>query len=537
MVKPQVFEQVLAPLGSVWAAAVVALFPLGVLLVFLAGLRISAWAAVLLCAAVTVVLAVGVWQAPIGGTLTAYLLGSATGLWSVGWIVFWGLIIYNTLVVMGAFSALRDWLVMAAGPDIRVQVLVLAWAFGALLEGLVGFGYPWAVVAPVLIGLGMADLAALRTAALGNTAPVSFGALGAPIIGLAAVTGLPLLDLSAAIGRIVAVLAIAPPFLLIYLVSGREGLRTGWPLGLVAAAGFVAGQYPTSQYLGPYLPAVIGALTCLTALLVFLRVWTPRPLPVGGPVWTTAPSSGDRRRDLTLAVQAGLVPIGILVAVVVAWTGPWSPLPRYVPLKLSVAAQGSLGRLVTITFSWAPFVAGTATLTAWLLITAYLRPSRRQLARAFRTAFDQMWGALLVAPLIFGLAAVFNYAGMANTLAGAFASLGPAYVLLAPVLGWIAVALSGSATSSNTLFGAFQLSVGRLLGVPDVLFPALNCVGAAFGKPIAPQTASVGVSTTSHVRREGDVVRSNLAWTVALLGYVVGVAVLFALLVPPAAAP
>ena len=416
-----------------------------------------------------------------------------------------------------------------------MQVLVLAWAFGALLEGLVGFGYPWAVVAPILIGLGMSDLAALRTAALGNTAPVPNGALGAPIIGLAAVTGLPLLELSAATGRIVALLAIAPPFLLIYLVSGREGLRTGWPLGVVAAAGFVAGQLPTSQFLGPYLPAVIGALTCLGSLLLFLRVWTPQPLSVGGP--SDYVVVRDRRHELILAIQAGLVPIGILVAVVVAWTGPWSPLPRFVPFKLSVAAQGSLGTPVAVTFSWAPFVAGTATLTAWLLITAYLRPSRRQLGRSFRAALSQMWGALLVAPLIFGLAAVFNYSGMGNTLAAAFAALGPAFVLLAPVLGWIAVALSGSATSSNTLFGAFQLSVGRLLGAPDVLFPALNCVGAAFGKPIAPQTASVGVSTTTQVRREGNIIRYNLAWTLAMLGYVVLVAVLFAVFLPHVAGP
>ena len=527
------FVQVLDPLGNVWVAAGVALLPLGVLLVSLAGLRISAWAAVLLCAALTIVLAVVVWDAPIDKTLMAYGLGSATGLWSVGWIVFWGLLIYNTMVTMGAFAALRDWLVMAAGPDVRVQVLVLAWAFGALLEGLVGFGYPWAVVAPILIGLGMSDLAALRTAALGNTAPVSNGALGAPIIGLAAVTGLPLLELSASIGKIVAVLAIAPPFLLIYLVSGREGLRTGWPLGVVAAAGFIAGQLPTSQYLGPYLPAVIGALTCLASLLLFLRVWTPAPLPVGG--GPTDLPSGDRRHELMLAIQAGLVPIGILVAVVVAWTGPWSPLPRFVPFKLSVAAQGSLGTPVAVTFSWAPFVAGTATLTAWLLICAYLRPSRRQLGRAFRSALSQMWGALLVAPLIFGLAAVFNYAGMGNTLAAAFAAVGPAFVVLAPVLGWIAVALSGSATSSNTLFGAFQLSVGRLLNVPDVLFPTLNCVGAAFGKPIAPQTASVGVSTTTQVRREGNIIRYNLPWTLAMLGYVLLVAVLFALFVPQVA--
>jgi lactate permease len=448
--------------------------------------------------------------------------------------VFWGLIIYNTLLRVGGFAALRDWLVMAAGPDIRVQVLVLAWAFGALLEGLVGFGYPWAVVAPILIGLGMSDLAALRAAALGNTTPVSYGALGAPIIGLAAVTGLPLLDLSAGIGKVVAVLAFGPPLVLIYLVSGRAGLRTGWPLAVVASLGFVAGQLPTSQFLGPYLPAVIGAITCLAAVLGFLRVWTPAPLPAGSQTFTPELPVGNRRRELRLAFGAGIVPIGVLVAVVMAWTGPWSPLPRYVPLKLSVAARGSLDAPVVVTFSWAPFVAGTATLTAWLLISAYLRPSRRQLTAIFRSALSQMWGALLVAPLVFGLAAVFNFSGMANTLAATFARLGPAYVLLAPLLGWIAVALSGSNTSSNTLFGAFQLSVGRLLGVPDLLFPALNSVGAAFGKPIAPQTASVGVSTTTQVRREGNVIRFNLTWTVALLGYLLLTALLFSLFLPHA---
>lgn len=526
------FTQVLAPWGSGWLAAGVALFPLAALLICLAGLRISAWLAVLLCAGVTMVLAIGVWQAPVGGTLKAYGLGAATGLWSVGWIVFWGLIIYNTLVTMGSLAALRDWLVMAAGPDIRVQVLVLAWAFGALLEGLVGFGYPWAVIAPILIGLGMSDLAALRAAALGNTAPVSYGALGAPIIGLAAVTGLPLLELSAGIGKIVAILALGPPLLLIYLVSGSAGLRTGWPLAVVASLGFIAGQYPTSQFLGPYLPAVIGGFTSLVAVLAFVKVWTPQPLPAGAPTWTVDHYSGDRRRELILAIEAGLVPIGILVAVVMAWTGPWSPLPRLVALKLSVVAQGSLGTPVTIAFSWAPFAAGTATLTAWLLILAYLRPSRRQLGRAFRSAFSQMWGALLVAPLIFGVATVFNYSGMANTLAATFATLGPFYLVLAPVLGWIAVALSGSATSSNTLFGAFQLSVGRLLGVPDLLFPALNSVGAAFGKPIAPQTASVGVSTTGQVRQEGNIIRFNLPWTFALLGYVLVVALLFSVFLP-----
>ena len=558
--------QVLTPLGSAWAAATVALIPLAVLLGYLVGMHMSAWAVVLLGTVMTIWLAVTVWRAPVGETLTAYGLGAATGLWSVAWIIFWGLVIYNTLVVAGAFDALRDWLVAFAGTDVRVQVVVLAWAFGALLEGLVGFGYPWAVVAPILVGLGLTELQALRAAAFGNIAPATYGALGAPVIGLAAVTGLPLIDLSAAIGKLIALLAIAPPFLLIYLVSGRAGLRSGWPLGAVGAVGFIAGQLPTSQYFGPYLPAVVGALTCLAALRIFLRYWQPTPWP--GQPSPTEPSPttsaltepfpaqlAPARRSLPRAAaeppgaspapavgrlggrrrpyQAGLIPILIFVAVVVAWTGPWSPLPRYIPFKLSVRAAGSLGTPVTVTFSWAPFVAGTATLTAWLLIVGYLLPNRRLIAAAFRRTFTQAWAALLVAPLIFGLTAVFNYSGMANSVANAFATLGPAFILVAPVLGWLAAALSGSVTSANNLFGAFQASVGQLLGAPALLFPALNSVGAAVGKPIAPQTVSVGVSTTSHVRREGTIVRHNFLATLGVLGYLIAVGLVFFLLLTP----
>jgi lactate permease len=559
-----VFVQVLTPLGSAWGAAVVALIPLAVLLVYLAGLRLSAWAVVLLSTVMTLWMAVTVWRAPTGQTLAAYGLGAATGLWSVAWIIFWGLVIYNTLVVTGGLDALRDWLVALAGPDVRVQVVVLAWAFGALLEGLVGFGYPWAVVAPMLVGLGLSELRALRAAAFGNIAPATYGALGAPVIGLAAVTGLPLGELSATIGKLVAVLAIVPPFLLIYLVSGRAGLRSGWPLGAVGAAGFIVGQLPTSQYFGPYLPAVVGALTCLAALRGLLRYWQPPPVPgypsppgtsppetswtepfplpittaqatparrwAAEPPGALAASAVGRAGSRLRAHRTGLMPIIILVAVVVVWTGPWSPLPRYVPVKLSVHAAGSLGAPVNVTFSWAPFVAGTATLTAWLLIVGYLLPGRRLLASAFRRTLRQAWGALLVAPLIFGLTAVFNYSGMANSLANAFAGLGPAFILLAPVLGWIAAAMSGSVTSANNLFGAFQLSVGQLLGTPSVLFPSLNSIGAAVGKPIAPQTVSVGVCTTSHVRREGTLVRRNLLGTLGLLGFLIIAGLVFFLI-------
>jgi lactate permease len=190
--------------------------------------------------------------------------------------------------------------------------------------------------------------------------------------------------------------------------------------------------------------------------------------------------------------------------------------------------------VTSLSFKWAPFVAGTAILASWLLVLAFLRPTARQLAQTFRETFRQMWGALLVAPFIFGLANVFNYAGMANSMANGFAKLGVFFVVLAPVLGWIAVALSGSNTSSNAVFGAFQLSVARLLGAPPLLFPSLNSVGAEVGKPVAPQTASVGVATTSMVRKEGDVIRYNMAWTLVILLYLIGIGCLYYFVLPDA---
>jgi lactate permease len=524
------FSQVLDPAHTVLGSTLLALVPVIVLLLLLAVFRLSAWQAVIIGAVVTIVLGVTVWGAPVGATLTAYGLGAGTGFWSVDWIVFWGVIIYNTLVVTGAFEAFKNWLIAQATADIRVQTLLIAWAFGALLEGLVGFGYPWAVVAPLLIAFGIADLAAIRVAALANNAPVSFGALGAPIIGLAAVTGLPLNELSASIGKIVAILALAPPWILIYLVSGRRGLRTGWPLAIVGSLGYIIGQYPTSQYLGPYLPDVIGSLVCFAALLLLLRVWRPKEtLGFGGEVITTP----DAKPTGVRTPLRGLLPFVILIVVVVAWTGPWSKLGSYLPFAPSISAQSSLDHKAAATaWKFAPFIAGTAILVSWLLIVAYLRPNRTQLREVFRNTLRQMWGALLVGPLIFGLAAVYNFSGMANSMANGFANLGTWFVVISPILGWIAVALSGSNTSSNAVFGHFQYSVAQLLHAPVLLFPSLNSLGAEVGKPIAPQTASVGVATTKFVRDEGQVIRYNLGWTLVILAYLIVIGLFFYFVLP-----
>ncbi|HUY44411.1 MAG TPA: L-lactate permease [Streptosporangiaceae bacterium] len=555
------FTQVLDPLHSLAGTTLLALVPVAVLLVLLAVLRLSAWQAVIIGSVVTIVLAITAWHTPVANALSSYGLGAATGAWSVDWIVFWGVIIYNTLVVTGAFEDFKRWLIRQATADIRVQTLLMAWAFGALMEGLVGFGYPWAVVAPILIALGVADLAAIRVAAIANNAPVSYGALGAPIIGLAAVTGLPLLSLSASIGKVVALLALLPPWILIYLVSGRRGLRDGWPLAIVGSLGYIAGQFPIAEFVGPYLPDIVGSLVCFAVLLGLLRVWQPKSVlgfggreltaeevsafseqatlapPLAGASPADAPgtpaagwTAGSQARRVTRA----LVPFGILIVVVVAWTGPWSPLPGYIPFEPKVTAAGSLGGTVDSSWKFAPFVAGTAILASWLLITAYLRPGGRQLAVVFRDTFHQMWGALLVGPFIFGLAFVFSYSGMANSMANGFSKVGNSYILLAAILGWIAVALSGSNTSSNAVFGQFQLSVAKLLHAPLLIFPSLNSVGAEVGKPVAPQTASVGVSTTRYVRNEGEVIRYNMGWTLVILAYLIAIGCLYFFLLPDA---
>ncbi|HCU94333.1 MAG TPA: L-lactate permease [Actinobacteria bacterium] len=550
------FTQDLNPLHSTLGSTLVALLPLALLLVLLAVMRVTAWLAVTIGAVITIIMAIAIWHAPAGPTFGAWGIGAATGIWSIDWIVFWGVVIYNVLVETGVFAHFRHWLVTQATADVRVQAILMAWALGALLEGLVGFGYPWAVIAPILVGLGVAELDAIRVAAIGNNAPVSYGALGAPIIALAAVTNVPLLSLSASVGRIVAILALLPPWILVYLVAGRRGLRGIWPLPVVGSLSYILGQFPTSQFLGPYLPDVIGALVSFGALLLLLKFWRPAetlgyggvpiaaaggpaapapaaPTPAGaGPAADVSASPGSS--GVREAVP-GFMAFGILIVVVVAATGPWSHLGDYTFIKPEVDAISSLSHQpVAIVWKFAPAIAGTWILVSLLVILAALRVGAAQFMAALKRSFSQMWGALLVAPIVFGLAQVFNYSGMASTLAYGFSRVGTWFILLAPILGWIGVALSGSNTSTNALFGGFQYAVGGLLRMPLLLLPSLNSAGAEVGKPVAPQTTSVGVSTSSYVRREGEVIRHNFGWTLVILGYLILIGVFYFYVLPSA---
>jgi len=406
---------------------------------------------------------------------------------------------------------------------------MLAWSFGALLEGLVGFGYPWAVVVPILTGLGIADLEAIRVAALANNAPVSYGALGAPILALAAVTGLPLSQLSASVGHIVAVLAILPPWVLIYLVSGWEGVTEAWPLAIVASLSYIAGQWPVARYLGPYMPDLSGAILSFWVLFFFIKIWRPKTIrSFGGKVVTAEEAQAADPPLLGSEAIRGWLPFVVLLIVVVAWTGPWSHLPAKSLYKASVAAVDSINhKSQPSPFNFTPLNGGTSILAAWLLIVLLLRPGLGTLKQVFARTFQQMWGAFLVAFFIFGVAYVFVFTGMATSLGYGLSKVGWEFVAIAPILGWIGVALSGSNTSTNAMFGPVQAVTGRLLHLPVLLLPSMNSVGAEVGKPIAPQTASVGVSTSRFVRSEGQVIRHNMSWTLVILAYLILVGLFF----------
>ncbi|HEU5367422.1 MAG TPA: L-lactate permease [Ktedonobacterales bacterium] len=533
------FHQVLDPAGNLGLTVLAALIPVIVLLVLLAAFRMTAWLATLIGSILTLIVAILLWQMPLGNGIQSYLIGSANGLWAVDWITFWGLVIFNTLKLTGLFDTFKNWLVEQATADVRVQTILLAWALGALLEGLVGFGYPWAVVAPILVALGVMELDAIRVAAIANNAPVSYGALGAPIIALATVTGLPLLSLSASVGKVVAVLALLPPWVLIYLVAGRKGFRDGWPLAVVGSLAYIAGQLPVSQFLGPYLPDVVGALVSFAAILLLLKVWRPKTVLGYGGVELSEEEqqAGSAARAGQAAsgrkVLAAVLPFVILIVVVVLWTGPWSGLPKIATGSFLIKTVSSISlKTTSVSFAFTPFIGGTAILASWLVMLLFIRPSPKLLGQVFRDTFHQIWGALLVGIFIFGLAFVFNYSGMGASLAYGFSKVGPAFILLAPILGWIGVALSGSNTSTNSLFGLVQVQVGRLLGFPVLLLPSMNSVGAEVGKPVAPQTASVGVSTSKFVRREGQVIRHNMGWTLVLLAWLILVGLLYYFLLP-----
>src|SRR6266581_220623 len=301
------FQQTLNPAGNLWLTVLIAMVPFIALLYMLAALRLTAWLATIIGGLLTMLLGVLVWHAPAGDTLKSYLYGGFTGFWAIDWITFWGLIIFNTLVLTGMFERFKKWMIHHA-------------------------------------------TAAIRVAALANNAPVSYGALGAPILGLAAVTGLPMMALSASVGSIVAILALLPPWVLIYLVSGWDGMIEAWPLAIVGSLSYIAGQWPVARYLGPYIPDLSGAMVSFWTLFLFVKVWHPKKIrafggvPLASAEKSLASNPSEPRLEVGSVREALSVwlPYLVLIAVVVSWTNPKSPLPGVSWLRLSVSANSSV---------------------------------------------------------------------------------------------------------------------------------------------------------------------------------------------------
>lgn len=530
------WPQPLDPLHSAAGSAIAASLPLVIVLVLMGGLRKSGLFASLCGLATAVALALTIWRMPAILILWSGIYGAVYALWPILWIVFTALWLYNLTQDTGKFDLLRRWIEQHASGDPAVQVLLVAFCFGALLEGTAGFGAPVAMTAFLLVSLGHPARRAVLTALIANTAPVAFGSLGIPILALAGVTGLPLNQLSAMAGRQVPVLSLLLPAYLVLVVSGPAGLRKRWPIALVTGLSFSLTQFIVSNFSGPYLADVLAACVSIIATVAFLKLRPSKE--VGSMAHGNAVAHGGSRglqekhgasapenRPLTPGESfAAWFSWLLLSAVVILWT--WLKL---IPTAQQLVPIPNLHNGVLLTlyhkpyaalYTFQPFAAGTAALVATILTALCLRVSGKTFLHSGLTTFRQLRIPGLTVIAIVALAYLYNYSGMAYTLGATFARVGPAFPLLSGFLGWVACFLSGSDTASNLLFGNLQVAAAHQLHLSPILLAATNSSGAVAGKMVSPQNIAVGVTTVGLIGQEGKVLRSAF-WHSILLAAVI----------------
>jgi lactate permease len=513
------FHQLLTPVGDSLALSfVIAALPVLAVLLMLGALQRPAWQASLAGLVVGLILAVTTWQFPPAMALNATLAGMTFAVWPVMWIVFAALLLYNVAVASGRFDAFRDWVFQHLPPDRRVVLIVIGFCFGALLEGISGFGTPIAITSSLLIMTGWPAIEALTYTLIFNTAPVAFGALGVPVTVLASVTHLPATVLGAMIGRQLPFFALLLPFYVMFVFGGLRSLATLWPLLLVAGGSFAGFQFATSNFGDYQLTDVFSSLGSLIVTLLFLRAWKPAVSAEFATVRAPgAAAAGDLR---AINVWQGWLPWLVVAVVVVVWTHfavpasfarkiSWPGLDNQVFITL-------YGKPYPLIWTFQPLATGTAILIA-AIITALLvgLPPSQFLACIGRTA-GQVWLAVVTVALIIGLAYLMNYSGMTYTLGKGAASLGPLFPLASAFLGWVAVMLSGSDTSGNALFGNLQVVAAHQLNLNPVLFAATNSSGGVMGKMISPQNIATGVAVTDLKGQEGRVFARTFKHSVIL---------------------
>ena len=529
------FQQLLTPIGdSLGLSFAVAILPIVAVLMLLGVLRRPAWQAALAGLITGLIIAVIGWKMPVGLAIDSILNGAVFALWPVMWIVINALLIYNIAVRSGRFDAFRNWVVGHLPNDRRVILVVVGFCFGALLEGVSGFGTPVAITSSLLILVGYPPLEALVYVLIFNTAPVAFGALGAPVTVLGAVTGLPATALAAMIGRQLPVIAIILPFYVIALYGGWRSIRALWPVLLVAGGSFAISQFAASNLIDYTLTDVLSSLGSLIATLLFLQVWRPAPDPEFAIKSTVI--AGDHTTSSVPNWQGWLPWIVVSVTVIF-----WTSFKLFAIGQQNIAWPG-LHRAISITLYngkpydaiWAfqPLGTGTAILLAAIITALLVRLPPKAFFSCFGETIRQCWLAVVTVMLIVGLAYLMNYSGLAYTLGQGVASTGKLFVVLSPFLGWAAVMLSGSDTSGNALFGNLQVVAARQLDLNPVLFAATNSSGGVMGKMISPQNIATGVSVTKMAGQEGVVFARTFIHSVVLTVLLGGLVAIQQYLIP-----
>jgi lactate permease len=503
-----VFQQLLTPVAdSLGLSFLVASLPILTVLVLLGLLRRPAWQASLAGLIVGLIVAIGFWGLPPALAANAILNGVVFALWPVMWIVVNALLLYNIAVKSGQFEAFRQWLLNHLPNDRRVILVVIGFCFGALLEGIAGFGTPVAITSSLLILVGFAPLDALVFVLIFNTAPVAFGALGVPVTVLGAVTGLPPAVLGAMVGRQLPIMALMLPFYVMFIYGGWRSIRSIWPVLLVAGGSFAISQFVASNYIDYSLTDVLASLGSLFVTLAFLQVWKYRPEPEFA---ITSLNAGGSKTSKGVPTWHGWLPWLIVSVVVIAWTSfqifkvgridvPWPGLDKAISITLYD------NKPYAAVWRFEPLATGTAILLAAVVTALVAKLNPADFFACIAQTARQIWLAVVTVCLIVGLAYLMNYSGLAYTLGMGAASVGGLFVLLSPFLGWVAVFLSGSDTSGNALFGNLQVVAARQLNLNPVLFAATNSSGGVMGKMISPQNIATGVSVTDLKGREGDV--------------------------------
>ena len=540
------WQQDYTPLfGSLGFSSLVAALPIFVLLFLLGVKRTAAWIAALSGLAAAALVALVVYRMPMGVMLSAVTYGAAFGLFPIGWIVFWAIVLYRITIATGKFEIIKG-SIGSLTEDRRLQALLIAFGFGAFIEGAAGFGTPVAIAAAMLAGLGFSPFYSAGICLLANTAPVAFGSIATPILTLAVITGLDLMDLSGAVGRICAPVSLIVPSYLILVMGGWRGWRGVMPAALLCGASFAGAQYLISNYVGPQLTDIMSSLTALGALILLLRFWKPKDsFSLEG---NSAEHVVPERHSFAATILAWS-PYFLLVIFVLLWGQnsirvvlnsvtaqiPWPGLHNQIERVAPLVTKSSPYPAV-FTLNWLS-ASGSACLLACILSVLLLRMSLKQVAEVFGTTCKQLFYSMVTIAAVLALAFLMNYSGATVTLGLAFAATGVLFPYFSAMLGWLGVFLTGSDTSANALFGNLQVVTAGRLGFDPVLMAASNSSGGVMGKMISLQSIAVAAAATGMPRADEARLFRTTLWHSIVLASAVGLVTVFYAYVAPQLAP